>query len=92
MSVPGVQEVTARFDEMPGFSFTIEDILNYVPVMYMACIWACVLGILIDFGYYFIIAAVISWMAGVIASFMRVRLGNKRLFKKSKGKKLKIQD
>lgn len=81
VSAPGMQDITARFDEMPGFSFTKDDILGYIPVMYMACIWAFVLGILIDFGYYFLVAAVISWMAGVIASFMKVRLGNVRLFK-----------
>ena len=81
VSAPGMQEITARFDEMPGFSFTKEDILGYIPVMYMAAIWVFVLSLLIDFGYYFLVAAVISWMAGVIASFMRVRLGNVRLFK-----------
>ena len=81
VSAPGMQEITARFDEMPGFSFTKEDILGYIPVMYMAAIWVFVLSLLIDFGYYFLVAAVISWMAGVIASFMKVRLGNVRLFK-----------
>ena len=83
VNVPGMQEVTARFDEMPGFSFSKDDVLSYIPVMYMACLWAFAIGILIDFGYYFIVAAVISWMAGIIASFMRVRLGNVKLFKMS---------
>ena len=81
MNIPGLQEVTARFDEMPGFSFTKADILEYIPVMYMASLWVFVMAFLIDFGYYFLVAAVISWMAGVIASFMRVRLGNVKLFK-----------
>lgn len=83
INVPGIQEITTRFDEMQGFSFTKADMLEYIPVMYMACIWTFVLGILIDFGYYFVVAAVISWMAGIIASFMRVRLGPVKLFKMS---------
>ncbi len=80
VKAPGMQEITARFDEMPGFSFSKADILEYTPVMYMAFIWVFVLAFLIDYGYYFVVAAVISWMAGVIASFMRVRLGNRKLF------------
>ena len=38
LSIPGMQEITARFDEMPGFSFTKDDILAYTPVMYMAAL------------------------------------------------------
>ena len=41
MNIPGLQEVTARFDEMPGFSFTKADILEYIPVMYMASLCSC---------------------------------------------------
>lgn len=83
MSVPGMQEVTARFDEMPGFSFSKNDILAYVPLMYIASLWVFVLSMLVDYGYYFLVAAVIALMSGVIASFMKVRLGNRKLFKMS---------
>ncbi len=81
MRTPGMQQITARFDEMTDFSFTKTDILNYIPVMYFASIWVFFLVLLIDYGYYFVTAAVISWGAGVIASFMKLRLGNKKLFK-----------
>ena len=81
VKTPGMQDMIARFDEMSGFSFTKADILEYIPVMYMAAIWAFVLMFLIDYGYYFLTAFAISWGAGVIASFMRLRLGNIRLFK-----------
>lgn len=83
LNVPGIQEITTRFDEIKGFSFTKEDLLQYIPVMYMACIWAFFLGFLVDYGYYFVVAAVVSWMAGIIASFMRVRLSTVKLFKMS---------
>lgn len=83
ISVPGMQEITARFDEMDDFSFTKADILEMTPIMYMSMIWVFVLAMLIDYGYYFLVAAVISWMAGVVASFMRVRLGGAKLFKMS---------
>ena len=83
VSAPGMQEITARFDEMPGFSLTKEDILGYIPVMYMAAIWVFVLSLLIDFGYYFLVAVIITWIAGVIASFMNVRLEKARLYKMS---------
>lgn len=83
LSVPGLQEITARFDEMSGFSFTKADILEMTPVMYMSVIWAFVLILLVDYGYYFLTALVISLGAGVIASFMRIRLSNQKLFKMS---------
>lgn len=81
LKVPGMQEITARFDEMPGFSFSKEDMLSYIPVMYMALLWVYVVALLVDYGYYFLVAVVVSWMAGVIASFMKVRIGNLKLFK-----------
>lgn len=81
VKAPGMQEIAARFDEMPGFSFTKEDILSYTPMLYALSVWVLLLSLLIDYGYYFVVAAVVSWLAGVIASFMRVRLGNRKLFK-----------
>lgn len=81
IKTPGMQEITARFDEMTDFSFSKDNIMEYIPVMYMASLWVFVLMLLIDYGYYFITAFVISWGSGVIASFMRLRLGNKKLFK-----------
>ena len=36
LNVPGIQEITTRFDEIKGFSFTTEDLLQYIPVVYMA--------------------------------------------------------
>lgn len=76
----GVQEITARFDEMEGFDFSKEDLISYVPVMYLCYVWVFVLALLMDYGYYFIVAFVASWFAGVMASFMKVRLGSKKLF------------
>ena len=70
-----LNSICRALDCQPG------DILEYIPVMYMAAIWAFVLMFLIDYGYYFLTAFAISWGAGVIASFMRLRLGNIRLFK-----------
>mgnify|MGYP003293454214 CR=1 FL=1 len=81
LKTPGMQEITARFDEMNDFSFSKDDIFEYTSVMYMTSFWVFLLALLIDFGYYFITAFVVSWGAGVIASFMRLRLGNKKLFK-----------
>ncbi|MBQ8858013.1 MAG: DUF1189 domain-containing protein [Lachnospiraceae bacterium] len=81
VKTPGMQDITARFDEMNDFSFSKEDLLSYTSVMYMAIFWAFIMMILLDYFYYFITAAVISWGAGVIASFMRLRLGNKKLLK-----------
>lgn len=81
MSIPGMQEVTARFDELPEFSFSKSDLLEYVPLMYVASLWVFVLSMLVDYGYYFLMAVVIALMSSVIASFMKVRLGNRKLFK-----------
>jgi hypothetical protein len=81
IDVPGIQDYAARFDEMQEFHFSKDDVRKYIPVMYLGSIWTFVLGILVDFGYYFVVSAMVSWMAGLIASFMKVRLGNKRLFK-----------
>lgn len=81
LKTPGMQDITARFDEMTGFSFSKADILAYIPVMYMAALWVFVLMFLIDYGYYFLSALAVSWGAGVIASFMSLRLGFGKLFK-----------
>ena len=81
LKTPGVPEVNTRFDELESFTFTKDTILSYIPVMYMAVIWAFVFLMLIDYAYYFVTAFVVSWGAGVIASFMKLRLGNVRLFK-----------
>lgn len=83
MSVPGMQEITARFDEMPGFSLSKADIMEYIPMLYGTSVLMLAMGLLIDFAYYFVMAAVTAWMAGVIASFMKVKLGTMRLFKMS---------
>jgi len=83
VKAPGMQELSARFDEMPGFSFSKEDILAYTPVMYMTVVWVVVLSFLIDYGYYFLSAFVVSFGSGVLASFMKVRLGSKKLFRMS---------
>lgn len=77
----GVQEITARFDEMEGMDFSKEDLLGYVPVMYLCYIWVFVLALLVDYGYYFLVSFIVSWIAGVIASFMKVRLGSRKLFR-----------
>lgn len=81
MKAPGIGELTARYDELPGFSFSKADIIDYIPLMYAALIWMLLLSLLIDYGYYFLTALIASWMAGIFASFMQVRLGGKRLFK-----------
>lgn len=83
VSAPGMQEITARFDEIPNFQMTKQDIMDYIPTFYMVSVLMFLFGMLIDFAYYFVIAAVITWIAGVIASFMRVKLGSMRLFKMS---------
>lgn len=83
VKAPGMQELSARFDEMPGFSFSKENILEYTPVMYMSAVWVFVLAILIDYGYYFLSAFVVSFGSGILASFMKVRLGSKKLFRMS---------
>ena len=81
IDVAGVQELTARFDEMPGFSFSKADLSKYIPVMYVVCLWIGIFSMLVDFGYYLMVAFVVSWMAGLIASFMKVRIGGRKLFK-----------
>ena len=81
ISTPGTQEITARFDEIPNFELSKDDIMEYIPTFYLVSIMMFLFGILIDFAYYFVMAAVVSWMAGILASFMRVKLGNMRLFK-----------
>lgn len=81
MKVPGMQELTARFSDMPGFSFSKSDILAYTPVMYMSVVWVFVLSFLMDFGYYFLTAFIVSWASGIIAVLMKVRLTGKKMFR-----------
>ncbi len=83
VKAPGMQELSARFDEMPGFSFSKANILEYTPVMYMSAVWVLVLAFLMDYGYYFLSAFVVSFGSGVLASFMKMRLGSKKLFRMS---------
>lgn len=78
---PSMTDITARFEDMGEWSFTKEDVMSYIPVMYVAAIWAYVLVLLIDFGYYFLTAFVVSWGCGVIAAFMKVRIDGKKMFK-----------
>ena len=81
LSLSGIQEIAARFDEMPGFSLTKSDLMTYVPLLYAAVLWAFVAALLMDYGYYLMFAVVVSMLSGLLASFMRVRIGNKRLFR-----------
>lgn len=83
INVPGMNEITTRFDEMPGFEFSKAEVMEYIPFAYAVSVVFFIIGLLIDFLYYFVMAAVASWMAGMVASFMRVKLGSKRLFKMS---------
>lgn len=83
VKTPTTPEVTARFDEMPGFSISKSDVMEYIPLMYVACIWLFLITVLVDFGYYFLTAFVVSWGAGVVASFMKMRMGGKKLFRMS---------
>lgn len=78
---PGMQEIAARFDEIPGFSIAKQDLVAYSPILYLIFIWIFILSILLNIVSYFFAAAIISIFASVIASFMRVRLGKRRLFK-----------
>lgn len=77
----GMGEITARYDEVPGLAFSKEDIMNYIPMMYAAVIWVLLLLLLTDYGYYFLSAMVISWIASVMAALMKVRIKNMKLFK-----------
>ena len=83
ISIVGANEITARFDEMPGFSFSKADLMEYIPMMYMICVWGFIFGILMDFAYYFVAALIVSWMAGIIASFMRVKIGRSKIMNMS---------
>ena len=83
LSVPGMQEIVARFDEMPGFELSKATIMDYIPVFYLYAIGMFLIALLIDFAYYFVMAAVVAWMAGVLASFMKVKLGTAKIFKMS---------
>lgn len=80
---PGMQEITARFNEMPGFNVTKQDIIDYTSLLYAAAVWVFLLSIIMNVLAYFLVAIVVSLFAGILASFMRVRLGSQRLFKMS---------
>ena len=77
---PGTPDITAKFSELGDFSFTKEDVLSYVPVMYMIAVWVFVILLLSDFVYYFITAFVVSWGGSLLASFMKVRISGKKMF------------
>lgn len=83
VKMPERQEVTARFDEMIDFSFSKEDVMSAVPFMYLAAVWIIMMLLISDFIYYFITALIVSWGAGIVASFMGLRLGNRKIFKMS---------
>lgn len=83
MKVAGGEKLQARFDEFSDFSIIKEDIFSYLPMLYLMILWGVVLAMLMDYGYYLLTAFVISWGAGVIASFLGLRLGNKKLFSMS---------
>lgn len=74
-------EIRARFSEMDEFTFTKEDMLSYVPVIYMIYAWIFFFACLMNFGFYFLTALATSWIAGLIASFMRLQIGSTPLFK-----------
>lgn len=83
MKTAGMQELTIRFDQMQDISFTKDDMISFVPVMYIVYIWVFLFACLVDFGFYFLSAFVSAWVAGMIASFMKLRLGGARIFKMS---------
>lgn len=80
---PGVQEIAARFDEMPEFYITKQDIISYTPILYAVAVWAFLFSIVLNVLTYFLVAVIVTFFAGIIASFMRVRLRRQRLFKMS---------
>ncbi|MBR5584362.1 MAG: DUF1189 family protein [Lachnospiraceae bacterium] len=79
ISAPGMEEITARFDEMEGFSLTKDDILKYVPVAYAVSVALVIFGMLFDFIYYLAMAAVAAMLAGFISSFMKVKIPRKEM-------------
>ena len=81
MKTPNTPEVMGRFDELKDFSFTKADLSNYIPVMYMAIAFLLVMSFLVDYGYYFVTAFVVSWAAGIFTSFMKIKINNKKMFK-----------
>lgn len=80
ISASGTQDITARFAEVPGLSISKQDIMDYIPVVYMITFWIFILALLVDFGYYFMMAVVISWLSRIIAGMMKVRLNNRKMF------------
>lgn len=83
IKTPAMPEITVRFSDMEPFTFTKETMSSYIPVLYLVYIWIFFLSSLINFGFYFLTALATSWIAGVIASFMRLRIGGVPLFKMS---------
>lgn len=77
----GMPEMTARFDELGDFSITKDDLISLVPEVYLVVIWVFLFMLLLDYGYYFLTAFVVSWGAGVIAIFMKTRISNKKMWK-----------
>ena len=75
------QGIVGKFEDMGDLTFTKQDILSYVPVMYVTSVFVIILSFLFDFGYYFMTAFVVSWGSGVFVSFMRLKIGGKKLFK-----------
>ena len=81
MNLAGLQEFVARFDEIPGFYLTKDDVVAYAPLLNMACFWGVLAGIFADFIYYIMAAVVVSMLSGILATILRVRLNNRKLFK-----------
>ena len=81
INLAGLQEFVARFDEIPDFYLTKDDVVAYAPLLNMACFWGVLAGIFADFLYYLITAFVISMMSGILATILRVRLNHRKLFK-----------
>lgn len=75
------QEMIGRFEDLGELTFTKQDILSYVPIMYISAFFGIILALVIDYGYYFLCAFVVSWGSGVFVSFMRLKIGGKKLFK-----------
>lgn len=80
MKMSDTQEFIVHFDELQDKEFTKKDFLSVIPVMYVVVVLVFLIATLVDFGYYFMVAFVTSWFAGIIASFMNIRLGGKKIY------------
>lgn len=76
----GTQEFSGRFSD-GELALSREDMIKTLPVVYMLFLWFFVLTFLMNFGFYLLTSLATSWIAGVIASFMKLRIGGGRLFK-----------